>query len=36
VKEKPLIAAKLKKLQADLENLPMETGNPDAQKIYAE
>jgi len=35
-KEKPLVAAKLKKLQADLENFALETENPDARKLYAE
>src|SRR5690625_1940180 len=35
-KEKPLVAAKLKKLQADQENFSLETENPDAKKLYAE
>ncbi len=34
VKEKPLQAASLKKIQADLENFALETKNPEAKVLY--
>ncbi|WP_339228894.1 DUF421 domain-containing protein [Oceanobacillus sp. FSL K6-2867] len=36
VEERPLLAATLKKVQADLEGFSLETDNPEAKKLYAE
>ncbi len=36
VKIKPLLAASLKKMQADLEKFALETRNEDAKKSYTE
>ncbi|WP_010281972.1 DUF421 domain-containing protein [Bacillus timonensis] len=34
VKQKPMLAAKLRKLQADLENYSLETNDPNARQMY--
>ncbi|RLL43670.1 DUF421 domain-containing protein [Oceanobacillus piezotolerans] len=36
IEERPLLAASLKKLQADLESFSLETENTDAKKMYKE
>lgn len=36
VEERPLVAATLKKIQADLESFSLETDNPEAKKLYAQ
>ena len=36
IKEKPLLAASLKKVQADLESYSLQTNNPEAKKMYAD
>lgn len=36
VKERPLLGATLKKIQADLESFSLQTDNPEAKKLYAE
>ena len=35
-KERPLVGATLKKIQADLESFSLQTDNPEAKKLYAE
>lgn len=35
-KERPLLAATLKKIQADLEGFSLQTDNPEAKKLYAQ
>lgn len=36
IKEKPLLASSLKKLQADLESYALQTNDPEAKKMYAD
>ncbi|ASK63535.1 DUF421 domain-containing protein [Virgibacillus phasianinus] len=36
VKQKPLLAASLKKVQADLESFSQQTNNPEAKKMYSQ
>lgn len=36
VKQRPLLAASLKKVQADLESFSLQTNNPEAKKMYAQ
>ncbi|WP_077325217.1 DUF421 domain-containing protein [Virgibacillus siamensis] len=36
IKQKPLLAASLKKVQADLETYSLQTDNPEAKKMYAQ
>jgi len=34
VKQKPLLAAQLRKVQADLENFALQTNDPNAKQMY--
>lgn len=36
IKQKPLLAASLKKVQADMESYSLQTDNPEAKKMYAQ